>query len=50
MVEVIYFLQCAFLIGDLDCMTLLGNVYILCIIPSEITLIGTKLCELYILT
>jgi hypothetical protein len=30
-------------------MTLLGNVHILCIVPSEIRLIGTKVLELYIL-
>jgi hypothetical protein len=40
MVEVIHFSQCAFLIGDLDCTTLLDNIHILCIILSEITLIG----------
>jgi hypothetical protein len=43
MIEVIYFSQCVFLIGDLNCMTLLGDVHILCIIPSEITLVGTKI-------
>jgi hypothetical protein len=32
MVEVIYFLKCAFVIDDLDCITLLDNVRILCII------------------
>jgi hypothetical protein len=26
----------------LDCMTLLGNVHILCIVPKEIMLIGKK--------
>jgi hypothetical protein len=31
-VEVIYFLECVFFIGDLDFMTLLGNVHILYII------------------
>jgi hypothetical protein len=46
--------------GYLDCMTLLGNVHILCIIPLEITLIGKKslrtiysnltYCSSYILT
>jgi hypothetical protein len=46
-VEVIYFLECAFMIGDLDCMTLLGNVHILCIIASEFRLIGTKVLEPY---
>jgi hypothetical protein len=49
-VEVIYFLKCAFLIRDLDCMSLLGNIHILCIIPLEIRLIGTKVLEPYILT
>jgi hypothetical protein len=33
--------------GDFDCITLLGNVHILCIIPSEIKLIGTKVLESY---
>jgi hypothetical protein len=42
MIEVIYFSQCAFLIGDLDCMTLLCNVHILCIIPLKNMLIETK--------
>jgi hypothetical protein len=32
MVEVIYFSECAFVIDDLDFMTLLGNVHILCIV------------------
>jgi hypothetical protein len=31
-VQVIYFSECAFVINDLDCMTLLGNAHILCII------------------
>jgi hypothetical protein len=35
------------MIGDLDCMTLLGNVHILCIISSEFRLIGTKFLEPY---
>jgi hypothetical protein len=47
MVEVIYFSKCAFLVGDLDRMTLLGNVHILCIIASEFRLIGTKVLEPY---
>jgi hypothetical protein len=38
-VEVIYFLECAFLIGDLNCMPLLGNVHVLCITTSEFRLI-----------
>jgi hypothetical protein len=41
--------MCIF-IGDLDYMHLLDNVHVLCIIPSEITLIKTKVLELYILT
>jgi hypothetical protein len=49
-VEVIYFSRCVFLIGDLDCMILLVNVYILSITPSEIRLIGTKVLEPYILS
>jgi hypothetical protein len=40
MIEVIYFLKCAFVIGDLDCMTLLNNVHILCIIAFKFRLIG----------
>jgi hypothetical protein len=40
MIKVIYFLECAFVIGDLDCMTLLNNVHILCIIASKFRLIG----------
>jgi hypothetical protein len=40
MIEVIYFLECAFVIGDLDCMTPLNNVHILCIIASKFRLIG----------
>jgi hypothetical protein len=46
-IKVIYFSECTFFIGDLDCMILLGNVHILCIIPSEIRLIGAKVLELY---
>jgi hypothetical protein len=46
-VEVIYFSECAFMIGDLDCMTLLGTVHILCIIASEFRLIDTKVLEPY---
>jgi hypothetical protein len=38
--------MCIF-IGDLDCMTVLGNVHILCIIDSELRLIGTKVLEPY---
>jgi hypothetical protein len=38
------------LIGDSDCMTLLANVHILCIIPSKIMLIETKVLKPYILT
>jgi hypothetical protein len=34
-------------IGDLNCMTLLDNVHILCIIVSEYRLIGTKVLEPY---
>jgi hypothetical protein len=34
-------------IDDLDCVTLLGNVHILCIIDSQFRLIGTKFLELY---
>jgi hypothetical protein len=46
-VELIYFLECVFVIGDLDCMTLLSNVHILCIIASEFRLIGTNVLEPY---
>jgi hypothetical protein len=38
-VEVIYFLECAFLIGDLDHKTLLGNGHVLYIIASKFRLI-----------
>jgi hypothetical protein len=48
MVEVISFPECAFF--DLDCMTLLGDIHILCIIPLEITLIRKKFGEPYIVT
>jgi hypothetical protein len=34
-------------IDDLDCMTLLGNVHIFCIIASQFRLIDTKLLEPY---
>jgi hypothetical protein len=34
-------------IGDLDCLTLLGNVHILYIIASEFTVIGTNVLEPY---
>jgi hypothetical protein len=47
MIEVIYFLECTFFIGDLNYMTLLGNVHILCNIASEIRLIVTKVLEPY---
>jgi hypothetical protein len=46
-VEVIYFLECAIFISDLDCMTLLSNAHILYIIALDITLIGTKVLEPY---
>jgi hypothetical protein len=46
-VEVIYFSECAFVIDDLDCMTLLGNIHILCIISSQLRLNGTKFLEPY---
>jgi hypothetical protein len=39
MVEAIYFVECAFLIDDLNHMTLLGHVHVLCIIASEFRLI-----------
>jgi hypothetical protein len=45
--EVIYLLECAFVIGDFDCMALLSNVHILCSIASEFRLIGTKVLEPY---
>jgi hypothetical protein len=35
-VEIIYFSECAFVIDDLDCMTQLDNVHILCIICNMI--------------
>jgi hypothetical protein len=45
---VIYFFsEFAFLIGNLDRITLLSNVHILCIIASEFKLIGTKVLEPY---
>jgi hypothetical protein len=37
-VEII-FLECAFFIGDLDCMTLLGNIHVLWLMASEFKLI-----------
>jgi hypothetical protein len=45
--EVMYFLEPAFFIVDLDYMTLLDNVHILCIIASEFMLNGTKVLEPY---
>jgi hypothetical protein len=46
-VEVIYFLECAVVIDNLDCMTLLANVHIFCITVSQFRLIGIKFLEPY---
>jgi hypothetical protein len=46
-VGVIYFSECTFMNGDLDCMTLLDNDHILYIIASKFRLIVTKVLESY---